>query len=469
MGDDAFYGTGEAGFSTNIRTIKEEELYGAAAAPSSITFSTISGGTTVSMTHREPPENSNTALQHQQGQLQPSPRSLEGHGQTAANRGLIPTAFARLAPIQSLSTTGGTTVQAIPVAASTPTASMVSATSVVATTTTLRPPVPVVIGGKVVVKGMAINRSFAGDLEKIEMTVHKYKRIRTDASGSSRQGPRAASQSNSQLAESIAELRACLPKLEALVNRTMLSRTTDANALERLLSLNDELRLILAHLKGEGIKRHAVQGVPTARSSQLPTTQQARDQSLFKKMREDSDKITAPVVVAKTIQGAHSANGAGGASANQEPLFHDDPFHGFPEFNNFDDDFETDDSHDSTNDAGLVEEEDRNGMSRLEDEVARLEKQLSGLDPLAQLAMDTVLNDQMSHVSNSSATFDGDASIITGFADMEREMMKQLAMGNAWMASEAVDDKPKVMRVSFSQDVTVFEIPNRHQARLVER
>ena len=33
------------------------------------------------------------------------------------------------------------------------------------------------------------------------------------------------------------------------------------------------------------------------------------------------------------------------------------------------------------------------------------------------------------------------------------------------MASEAVDDEPKISRVKFTQEVTVFEIPNRHQAR----
>ena len=242
MGDDAFYGAGEAGFSTNIRTITDEEASGTAAA-AAVSSSTAGNGNTtiVSVTQRIP-----------QQQRRSSPQSLEGSSQTAVNRGVIPTAFARLASVQNLSTPGGTavaTAQAVPV-----TATSIGATSVVATTTTLRPPAPVVVGGKVVVKGMAINRSFTGDLKKIEMTVQKYKRIRASAAGS-RQGPRASSQSNSQLAESIAELRSCLPKLEALVNRTMLSRTTDANALEKLLSLNDELRLILANLKGEGIKR----------------------------------------------------------------------------------------------------------------------------------------------------------------------------------------------------------------------
>lgn len=518
MGDDAFYGAGEAGFSTNIRTITEEEASGAAAAvSSSITSSTASNGNTtiVSVTQRT-------------RQRRPSPQSLEGSGQTAVNRGVIPTAFARLASVQNISTPGGTavaTAQAVPVPAT-----IIGATSVVATTTTLRPPAPVVVGGKVVVKGMAINRTFAGDLKTIEMAVQKYKRIRASAAGS-RQGPRAASQSNSQLAESIAELRSCLPKLEALVNRTMLSRTNDANALERLLSLNDELRLILANLKGEGIKRRIhIRDGPISRSSQLPTAQQARDQHLFKKMREDSNEITAPIVAAKanSIQGHRSANGAGSAPANQEPLFHDDPFHGFPEFSNFDDDFETipedesvneaksskpsgsrpdqrkpmvdddessatesdtssismlpvvtddnslcSDSQDGINDARRKnvadDDQDRDGLSRLEDEVARLEKQLSGLDPLAKLAMDSILDEEMSHMSNLSITSDGDASADAGFADMEREMMKQLAMGNAWMASEAVDDTPKVTRVKFSQEVTVFEIPNRHQARLAER
>ena len=231
MGDDAFYGAGEAGFSTNIRTITEEEASGAAAAASSsVTPSANSDGNTtiVSVTQRTP-------------QRRPPPQSLEGNGQKAVNRGVMPTAFASLASVQNISTPGGTavaTAQAVPV-----TATVIGTTSVMATTTTLRPPAPVVVGGKVVVKGMAINRSFTGDLKKIEMTVQKYKRIRASAAGS-RQGPRAASQSNSQLAESIAELRSCLPKLEALVNRTMLSRTTDANALEKLLSLNDELRLI---------------------------------------------------------------------------------------------------------------------------------------------------------------------------------------------------------------------------------
>lgn len=519
MGDDAFYGAGEAGFSTNIRTITEEEASGAAAVSSSVTSSTTSNGNTtiVSVTQR---------ASQQQGQRRPSPQSLDGSGQTAANRGVIPTAFARLASVQNVSTPGSTTVataRAIPV-----TATVLDSTSVVATTTTLRPPAPVVVGGKVVVKGMAINRSFTSDLKKIEMTVQKYKRIRASTAGS-RQGPRTASQSNSQLAESIAELRACLPKLEALVNRTMLSRTADANALEKLLSLNDELRLILANLKGEGIKRRIhVRDGPTSRSSQLPTAQQARDQHLFKKMRDDSNQITAPVVAAKSIQATASANGAGSTSANQEPLFHDDPFHGFPEFDGFDDDFETipedesineaeprkvsgarsgqrkpisdddesndtesdtssismlavaaddnslcSDSQDGTNDTRRSniadDDEDRNGLSRLEDEVARLEKQLSGLDPLAQLAMDSILDEDMSHMSNLSITSDGDASADAGFADMEREMMKQLAMGNAWVASEVADDTPKITRVKFSQEVTVFEIPNRHQARLAER
>ena len=36
------------------------------------------------------------------------------------------------------------------------------------------------------------------------------------------------------------------------MNRAMLSRTADANTLERCLSLNDELRKILASLKGRG-------------------------------------------------------------------------------------------------------------------------------------------------------------------------------------------------------------------------
>lgn len=112
------------------------------------------------------------------------------------------------------------------------------------------------------------------------------------------------------------------------------------------------------------------------------------------------------------------------------------------------------------------DEEDRNGLSRLEYEVARLEKQLSGLDPLAQLAVDTNLGEEMLHMSNLSITSDGD---VTGFADMEREMMKRLAMGNAWMANEAVDDTPKESQVKFSQEVTVFEIPDRHQAREAER
>jgi len=246
-----------------------------------------------------------------------------------------------------------------------------------------------------------------------------------------------------------------------LVNRTMLSRTADANALEKLLSLNDELRLILANLKGESIKRHInVQDGPTARSSQLPTTQQAREQHLFQKMRDDSNEIIAPVIEARLARER--------ASANQEPLFHDDPFHdsGFPEFNNFDDDFETkaDDAKSVRAAAKASDEEDRNGLSRLEDEVARLEKQLSGLDPLAQLAVDT--NEEMLHMSNLSITSDGDA---TGFADMEREMMKRLAMGNAWMANEAVDDTPKESQVKFSQEVTVFEIPDRHQAQEAER
>ena len=518
MGDDAFYGAGEAGFSTNIRTITEEEASGTAAA-AAVSSSTAGNGNTtiVSVTQRIP-----------QQQRRSSPHSLEGSSQTAVNRGVIPTAFARLASVQNISTPGGTavaTAQAVPV-----TATSIGATSVVATTTTLRPPAPVVVGGKVVVKGMAINRSFTGDLKKIEMTVQKYKRIRASAAGS-RQGPRAASQSNSQLAESIAELRSCLPKLEALVNRTMLSRTTDANALEKLLSLNDELRLILANLKGEGIKRRKnIRDGPTSRSSQLPSAQQARDQHLFKKMREDSNEITAPVVTAKanSIQGPRSANGSGSAPASQEPLFHDDPFHGFPEFSNFDDDFETipedesvndakapklsvtkssrrkpmaddDESNDTESDTSSIsmlpvmtdddslcsdsqdgindtrrtnvadDDQDRDGLSRLEDEVARLEKQLSGLDPLAKLAMDSILDEEMSHMSNLSITSDGDASANAGFADMEREMMKQLAMGNAWIASEAVDDTPKVTRVKFSQEVTVFEIPNRHQARLAER
>lgn len=520
MGDDAFYGAGEAGFSTNIRTITEEEASGAAAAvSSSVTSSTASNGNTtiVSVTQRAP--------QQQPGQRRPSPQSLEGSGPTAVNRGVIPTAFARLASVQNISTPGGAavaTAQAVPV-----TATIIGATSVVATTTALRPPAPVVVGGKVVVKGMAINRSFTGDLKRIEMTVQKYKRIRASAAGP-RQRPRAASQSNSQLAESIAELRSCLPKLEALVNRTMLSRTTDANALERLLSLNDELRLILANLKGEGIKRRIhIRDGPTSRSSQLPTAQEARGQHLFKKMREDSNEIRAPVVAAKAAQGPRSVNGTGSAPANLEPLFHDDPFHGFPEFNNFDEDFETipedesvndakasklsgprsgrkpmvdddesndtesdtssismrpvmtdddslcSDSQDGTNDARQTDaaddEQDRDGLSRLEDEVARLEKQLSGLDPLAQLAMDSILDEEMSHMSNLSITSDGDASADAGFADMEREMMKQMAMGNAWMASEVADDTPKVTRVKFSQEVTVFEIPNRHQALLAER
>jgi len=520
MGDDAFYGAGEAGFSTNIRTITEEEASGAAAAiSSSLASSTESNGATtiVSVTQRGPPANNSASRQR------PSPQSLDSDGQTAANRGLIPTAFARLASVQTLSAPGAVaTAQAIPVAGSTPTATVVSATSVVATTTTLRPPAPVVVGGKVVVKGVAINRTFTGDLKKIEATVQKYKRIR--ASAGSRHGSRAALQSNSELAASIAELRACLPKLEALVNRAMLSRTTDANTLERLLSLNDELRLILANLKGEGIKRriNGRDGSITARSSQLPTAQQARDQHLFQKMRDDSNEITAPVVAARA---------ANGAPANQEPLFHDDPFHGFPEFNNFDDDFETipedgsvndakppnvlgtrsvrrepkaddDESNETESDTSSIsmlavvtdddessslcsdsqdeaksvrvaakgsDEVDRNGLSHLEDEVARLEKQLSGLDPLAQLAMDTILDEEMSHMSNLSITSDGDASADAGFADMEREMMEQLALGNAWTASETVDDTPKVSRVKFSQDVTVFEIPNRHQAREAER
>ena len=131
------------------------------------------------------------------------------------------------------------------------------------------------------------------------------------------------------------------------------------------------------------------------------------------------------------------------------------------------------DSQDGINDTTGTnmadDEQDRDGLSRLEDEVARLERQLSGLDPLAKLAMDSILDEEMSHMSNLSITSDGDASADAGFADMEREMMKQLAMGNAWMASEAVDDTPKVTRVKFSQEVTVFEIPNRHQARLAER
>ena len=448
LGDDAFYGAGEAGFSTNIRTITEEEASGAAAAAptSSLTSSIASNGST----QRGPSANNSASLQR------PSYQSLDGDGQTTANRGFIPTAFARLASVQSLSGTGSiavATAQAIPVAGSTPTA------TVVATMTTLRPPAPVVVGGKVVVKGVAINRTFTGDLKKIETTVQKYKRIR--ASASSRQGSRAAPQSNSELAASITELRACLPKLEALVNRTMLSRTADANALEKLLSLNDELRLILANLKGESIKRHInVQDGPTARSSQLPTTQQAREQHLFQKMRDDSNEIIAPVIEARLARER--------ASANQEPLFHDDPFHdsGFPEFNNFDDDFETkaDDAKSVRAAAKASDEEDRNGLSRLEDEVARLEKQLSGLDPLAQLAVDT--NEEMLHMSNLSITSDGDA---TGFADMEREMMKRLAMGNAWMANEAVDDTPKESQVKFSQEVTVFEIPDRHQAQEAER
>ena len=452
MGDDAFYGAGEAGFSTNIRTITEEEASGAAAAAAAAapTSSLTSSIASERSTQRGLPANNSASLQR------PSYQSLEGDGQTTANRGFIPTAFARLASVQSLSGTGSiavATAQAIPVAGSTPTA------TVVATMTTLRPPAPVVVGGKVVVKGVAINRTFTGDLKKIEATVQKYKRIR--ASASSRQGSRAAPQSNSELAASIAELRACLPKLEALVNRTMLSRTADANALEKLLSLNDELRLILANLKGESIKRHIdVQDGPTARSSQLPTTQQAREQHLFQKMRDDSNEIIAPVIEARVARER--------VSANQEPLFHDDPFHdsGFPEFKNFDDDFETkeDDAKSVRAAAKASDEEDRNGLSRLEDEVARLEKQLSGLDPLAQLAVDT--NEEMLHMSNLSITSDGDA---TGFADMEREMMKRLAMGNAWMANEAVDDTPKESQVKFSQEVTVFEIPDRHQAQEAER
>ena len=71
--------------------------------------------------------------------------------------------------------------------------------------------------------------------------------------------------------------------------------------------------------------------------------------------------------------------------------------------------------------------EDRTGLSRLEDEVARLEKQLSGLDPLAMLAMDAVLDEDMSNMTGLSITSDGDASADAGFADMEREMMNQLA------------------------------------------
>ena len=63
-------------------------------------------------------------------------------------------------------------------------------------------------------------------------------------------------------------------------------------------------------------------------------------------------------------------------------------------------------------------------LARLEDEVARLEKQLSGLDPLAQLAVDTNLGKEMLHMSNLSITSDGD---VTGFADMEREMMKRFS------------------------------------------
>ena len=454
MGNDAFYGAGEASFSTNIRTITEEEASGAAAAAapisSSLTSSIASERST--STQRDPPANNSAPLQR------PSYQSLDSDGQTIANRGFIPTAFARLASVQSLSGTGSiavATAQAIPVAGSTPTA------AVVATIATLRPPAPIVVGGKVVVKGVAINGTFTGDLKKIETTVQKYKRIR--ASASSRQGSRAAPQSNSELAASIAELRACLPKLEALVNRSMLSRAADANALEKLLSLNDELRLILANLKGESIKRHInTQDGPTARSSQLPTTQQAREQHLFQKMRDDSNEIIGPVIEARVARER--------ASANQEPLFHDDPFHdsGFPEFNNFDDDFETkaDDAKRVRAAAKGSDEEDRNGLSRLEYEVARLEKQLSGLDPLAQLAVDTNLGEEMLHMSNLSITSDGD---VTGFADMEREMMKRLAMGNAWMANEAVDDTPKESQVKFSQEVTVFEIPDRHQAREAER
>ena len=225
MGDDAFYGAGEAGFSTNIRTITEEEASGAAAAAAAAapTSSLTSSIASERSAQRGPPANNSASLQR------PSYQSLDSDGQTTANRGFIPTAFARLASVQSLSGTGSiavATAQAIPVAGSTPTA------TVVATMTTLRPPAPVVVGGKVVVKGVAINRTFTGDLKKIEATVQKYKRIR--ASASSRQGSRAAPQSNSELAASIAELRACLPKLEALVNRTMLSRTADANALEKL-------------------------------------------------------------------------------------------------------------------------------------------------------------------------------------------------------------------------------------------
>jgi len=516
MGDDNFYGAGEAGYSTAIRTITEEEASGQSPA------STIAGTTTiVSVTQRVPQQTQQQQQQPRQGQQPSNPtpntrdRSQLDNTTRAPSSRFIPTAFARLASVQTISAgTAMATVQAAPATAAVGSIAgappVVSARPVIARTTSLRPPAPVVVGGKVVVKGVALHRSLGGDLNAIDAIVQKYKSLR--AAAGQRNGGRASVQSNSELAASIAELRACLPKLEALVNRAVLSRTADANTLERCLTLNDELRKILASLKGEGIKRK-FRDRPT-RSSQLPTAQAAREQQLFKKMREDSAGLVAPV--AKTVPFTNTT------STNEKPLFRDDPFHDFPDpfasipedesvkddykkgsAGKFDDSRKAeadDDSSKSASDTSSISmlpvvseddqsgslcsdsvdesaaaaaessasgnnSEDRTGLSRLEDEVARLEKQLSGLDPLAKLAMDAVLDEDMSNMSGLSIMSDGEASTDAGFADMEREMMNQLVMGNDWMASEAVDDKPKISRVKFSQEVTVFEIPNRHQAR----